>query len=934
MLLIGWDAADWDIIHPLMDEGQMPNLERLVNNGVMGNLATLYPDLSPMLWTSIATGKRPFKHGIYGFIEPDPDTGAVRPITNLSRRTKALWNILSQTGRKCNVIGWWPSHPVEPINGVMVSNHYPRVHGPIDKPWPIRPGTVHPARITRNLAELRWHPQNLNAGHILPYVPRLSEVDQDKDRRLEMIAKTICECSSIQDAALAIMYHEPWDFTGVYFDSIDHFCHGFMRFHPPRLDWVSEAEFDIYNQVVRSGYIYHDMILGKLLKQAGDETAVIIVSDHGFESGPLRPRHIPLEPAGPAAQHRHYGILVMHGPGIKKDEIVFGASQLDVCPTILTLMGLPVAKDMDGKPLVSAFEKRPLIDVIESWEDVPGDAGTHPPDMRLDPMESREAIRQLVALGYIEEPGANKQEAVKNCVRELDYNLARAYMDADRHADATVLLEKLLAEWPEEHRFGIQLVTCYQALGRYSDGRRTLEAVMARKREVMETSREELKRFQEEHKDAKPEDLTDEDRQKMRRLRARVSINPYSVEYLMGSLLLGEGDEEKALTHLKQAERIDAKRPELHVKLGDTYLKMKRWEEAERCFIRALELDPENALAHRGLGRSYLAMKQNRAAAEEALAAVGLIYHNPQAHYLLGIALHRMGKIARAVQALKMAISQNPNFPEAHRRLAYIYKWRLKSLDKWEEHRALAREAAGRLRALKKGKAPEGATEPAGKTDAAVPARAGDPAPPPLPDTPAMETEPAETVVVVSGLPRSGTSMMMQMLRAGGLPLLTDEKRSADDDNPRGYFEYEPAKKLQSDRKWLSRARGRAVKIVAQLLRFLPPGNAYRVIVTERDMDELVRSQKVMLGRQGKQGADLSEDRLKETFAKQMNAVMKMLKARGLPALIVRHRDCIRRPEEVAAVVNRFLGGRLDEAAMAWVVDVSLYRQKGKDGEV
>lgn len=234
VLLIGWDGADWGVIDPLMDDGKMPNLARFVEEGVMGNLATLRPDLSPMLWTSIATGKRPFKHGICGFVEPDPHRGGIRPITNLSRKTKAIWNILSQTGVKCNIVGWWPSHPAEPINGVMVSNHYPRAVGTADKPWPMPWGTVHPERLIRNLAELRWHPQRLDPAHILPFVPRAPEIDPQKDRRLQTIARIYCECLSVQVAALALMHHEPWNFTAVYFDGIDHFCHGFMRYHPPK----------------------------------------------------------------------------------------------------------------------------------------------------------------------------------------------------------------------------------------------------------------------------------------------------------------------------------------------------------------------------------------------------------------------------------------------------------------------------------------------------------------------------------------------------------------------------------------------------------------------------------------------------------------------------------------------------------------------------
>ena len=122
MLLVGWDAADWKVIRPLMDAGKMPTVRRLVENGSAGQISTLHPPLSPMLWTSIATGKRPFKHGIHGFSEPTPDGRGVQPVSNLSRKSKAIWNILNQNQLRSVVIGWWPSHPAEPIHGVMVSD--------------------------------------------------------------------------------------------------------------------------------------------------------------------------------------------------------------------------------------------------------------------------------------------------------------------------------------------------------------------------------------------------------------------------------------------------------------------------------------------------------------------------------------------------------------------------------------------------------------------------------------------------------------------------------------------------------------------------------------------------------------------------------------------------------------------------------------------
>jgi hypothetical protein len=113
---------------------------------------------------TIATGKRPFKHGIHGFTEPGPDGSGVRPVTNLSRKSKALWNILNQNHVRSIVVGWWPSHPAEPIDGVMVSDQYHRAAGPLEAAWPLLPGTVHPAELAETLAHLRMHPDLLSSG--------------------------------------------------------------------------------------------------------------------------------------------------------------------------------------------------------------------------------------------------------------------------------------------------------------------------------------------------------------------------------------------------------------------------------------------------------------------------------------------------------------------------------------------------------------------------------------------------------------------------------------------------------------------------------------------------------------------------------------------------------------------------------------------------
>ena len=162
LLLVGWDAADWQVIHPLVDAGLMPTLEGLINAGTIGNLASLSPMLSPILWTSIATGKRAYAHGVSGFVEPLPDRSGIRPVGTRTRKCKALWNIVSQNEPAQRCCGWQASHPAEPVRGAMVSNLFaiPPANAKPDV-WPIPQGSVVPNASAKGLADLRVHPERL-----------------------------------------------------------------------------------------------------------------------------------------------------------------------------------------------------------------------------------------------------------------------------------------------------------------------------------------------------------------------------------------------------------------------------------------------------------------------------------------------------------------------------------------------------------------------------------------------------------------------------------------------------------------------------------------------------------------------------------------------------------------------------------------------------
>ena len=955
VLLVGWDAADWKVITPLMERNLMPATRRLVEQGVMGQMATLSPALSPMLWTSIATGKRPYKHGILGFAEPGP-AGGVQPITNLSRKTKAIWNILGQNGFRSNVVGWWPSHPAEPINGVMVSDHYHRAPGPIERGWPMRPGTVHPQQLAETLAELRVHPQELAPEHILPFIPHAARIDQDTDHRMESCIRTLADCSTVQSCATHLMEHEPWDFMAVYFDSIDHFCHLFMRYHPPQQEWIKDDDFDLYQHVVTAGYVYHDMMLARLIELAGPDATVILMSDHGFHPDQQRRRTLPSEPAGPAAEHRDFGIFVMQGPGIKRDELVHGVNLLDVTPTLLTLFGLPVGEDMDGRPLVDAFEERPTVARIPSWDDVAGDDGRHPPDRHLTAADAREGIEQLVALGYIDRPSGDQAQAVRETVRELNYNLARSYMDAGLHGLAVPLLIDLYREYPLEFRFGIQLAVCLQSLGVVNDLERLIDDLNTRWRHAAREARRRLSDIAKlardrreardssatvEAKTSRDELFSEAEQALIRKLKSIARGNPSTLDLLAGWVATARKQPDEALTFFTRAGKTQSRVPGFHLQLGDAYLALGRYEEAEACFQRVLDIDAVSPGAYLGLAKMFLRRRQPKQALDAATRAISFRYHLPPAHYYLGLAKLGVRDVDGALDAFQVALSQNPNFAEVHGRLARIYSQVFKDEGQAITHRVMAmqirneRRRQARARVIPELPPVETAHYedhlPVFPTTKKVEGRLPSLSEPPDAGERAVRGENSsaeQAVVIVSGLPRSGTSMMMQMLVAGGIQPVTDGDRPADASNPQGYFELTRVKQLPQRNDWLDESRGRCLKVVAPLIPHLPQRVACRVIVMNRDLDEIVASQHRMLERGHQESAKLTDAQLKTFLRQQLAIAIKLLEAHGVPTMVVSYAEALQQPALIAERVQDFLGRPLELSAMSRVVNSMLYRER------
>jgi predicted AlkP superfamily phosphohydrolase/phosphomutase/tetratricopeptide (TPR) repeat protein len=654
VLLIGWDAADWNIIHPLMEAGKMPIFEKLVEHGVSGQIATLQPILSPMLWSSIATGKRADKHDILGFVEPSPDGKGIRPVSSTSRKCKAIWNILSQSGLRSVVINWFASHPAEPIAGTILTNRFTNITGPDGKRLPLEAAAVHPAEILELVESFRVHPLQISNQQLLAFFPDTKPADKS-DPRIGMLAGILAQCATTQNAAIYFAAEEDWDLLAIYYDAIDHIGHGFMEYHPPAMAHVSAEDAAIFGNVITGMYRFHDMLLGRLLDMVGPDTTVILLSDHGFYHDHLRPNvreHFrdPSKKFGaemnPVAWHRLQGVFAAAGQAIKRDELFYGTSLLDIAPSILALLGLPIADDMDGRALTGIFAEPRELEHIPSYEPPHENDGVHRnvSAEETDPWATRQALEQLAALGYINLPESDKpQEAITRTRHDRLNNLAHVYFSSGRLTETLEILQQFLAEKDETH-LRCRIALCLLGLGRLDEA----DAIMTG------TS------------DAAPQAPL--------------------VRLVWGQIRLAQNRIDEALSFLEPLQEETFPLSYLHTILGQAYLRGRLFRNADAAFRRAIERDEDNSEAHDGLGIALRRQGFYEDAVYEHTRAATLFHDRAQTHLNLGIALAMSQQFDWAIRAFSVAAGLAPESPLPHRWLTKLYRRVKKDDDKAREH--------------------------------------------------------------------------------------------------------------------------------------------------------------------------------------------------------------------------------------------------------
>ncbi|MCK4511717.1 alkaline phosphatase family protein [bacterium] len=402
VMIIGVDGLEWDVMGPLIEAGKLPTFARLLNEGAWGEIQSLDILESPVIWTSIATGKSYEKHGITGFAKVRHGASEPTPMTSNVRRVEAIWNILGERGLSVGVIGWLATWPAEPVNGYMVSSYFN--YGWSDSRGEKNRRITFPEGLADDLAEYRVSSGDISEEQVHEFLAAdvgSGDLEGSLTARVEALRGAIATDETARRVGHSLARSFPTDLFAVYFRGVDGPSHKFWTdAFPGTGPPLTEEEEKLFGQVVLRYYEYMDRVVGEFLEYADENTTVVVTSDHGHSGPKLRGEtyHWGI------AMHDPSGVVVLWGRDVVPGQLS-DPSVLDITPTILALYGLPVADDMDGRVLAEAIDPAFLrahpIMTVATYETSGSTSGSQDQEPVESPVDD-EVRERLRSLGYIE----------------------------------------------------------------------------------------------------------------------------------------------------------------------------------------------------------------------------------------------------------------------------------------------------------------------------------------------------------------------------------------------------------------------------------------------------------------------------------------------------------------------------------------------------
>ena len=467
VIVLGLDGVDPQVVDLLLSEGRLPNFARLRQHGAYGRLESQKPLLSPVVWTTIATGKTPLEHGISHFVALNEKTGAELPVTSQMRRVKAVWNILSDAGREVAAVGWWASWPAEAVRGAIVSDHtcYHFLFDAGAQGSPDPAGVMHPPELVRELAPLVRRPGDLGPEELARFVDVPAEdagrpFDFQDD--LSHFKWALATAQSHRAIGLHLWESLRPDLLLVYIEGVDSTSHLFGHlFRAGDLAGELAMQKARYGRAAEEMYRYADAIVGDFLDALDDDTTLVVLSDHGFELGALHEDPSRARDLRRVSErfHRLEGILYLYGSRVREGRRLDRPTILDIAPTLLALAGVPPAADMPGRVLAEGLDlpvelvsaPRSVASYEASGPEATAEARAHP---SVDPA----ILEHLRALGYLDATSPKGER-----------NLAALHFEKREYAEAVRLYEALVREKPDDASLRASLAGALGALGRLDE---------------------------------------------------------------------------------------------------------------------------------------------------------------------------------------------------------------------------------------------------------------------------------------------------------------------------------------------------------------------------------------------------------------------------------------------------------------------------------
>lgn len=666
VVLIGVDSFDWRIIDPLMKRGKMPSLALLIARGTRSNLKTIRPILSPVIWTSIATGVKPSRHQILDFVVTARDTGDLVPVTSAMRQVPALWTLLSRQEIDVDVVGWWATWPAETVRGSVVSDRvaFQLFEQEVKDDWksddPAKNrGKTYPPGLLDDIRPLIKGPAEVTDDEVAWFLPGgrfPASLTPGQRGAVNGFRTVIAAAETYHAIALRQLRAGKVGLKMFYYEGPDEASHLFMRDRPPRLPGVDRRDLDLFGGIVDRYYERQDRLIGEIVDAAGPDATFLVVSDHGFKSDNNRPPHSdPRIGQGNAAEwHTPVGVFVMAGPDVRRGFDLGSASVLDIAPTILALYGLPAARDMDGQPLADALAPGFLGPHPITWIDTYGGVRTAPGgEVAAGAGGDAELIEKLRNLGYI---GEERMTAHNNRgVAALDEG------DVD---GAIADFDKALAGGDAGTMVRTNLARAWLVKGDLDKARTYAEAALT------DEPKNTLAHLILAGVDMKRDDLASAEAH----LRRAIGIDPTFIQARskLGEILRRRGQNDAALAEFRKVIEIAPISPMEHNDIGNIYRERRQLDRAMQAYREALRVDAQYIGAYNNLGLCL--QEKNRLDEAKTLYDKALLIRpeNPVLRNSMGTLLALKGDKDGAVAQFERAAKADPDWPVAQGNIATL----------------------------------------------------------------------------------------------------------------------------------------------------------------------------------------------------------------------------------------------------------------------